>query len=56
MRGVCDELMRHGGDYEGASTDLHVDVLMLEVRLSALWSRERDYFRRRMADLLLVGA
>lgn len=56
LRQVCDELMRHDGDYEAASTDLSVDMLMLEVRLSALWAREREYFTRRMADLLLVGA
>lgn len=56
MRVVCDELMRHAGDYEDAATDLAVDVLMLEVRLSALWAKERTYFARRMADLLLTGA
>lgn len=53
MRQVVDALVWARGDYEQASEELWVDPLMLEVRLSALWSRERDYYRRRMADVML---
>lgn len=54
MREVVDALTWARGDYETASEELWVDPLMLEVRLSSLWARERAYYERRMADVMLV--
>lgn len=55
MREVVDALVWAHGDYEAASADLWVDPLMLEVRISAMRSRERGYYHRRLADVRLDG-
>lgn len=53
MSQVVDAMIWAHGDYEVASEELWVDPIMLEVRLSALRSRERAYYRQRMADVML---
>lgn len=53
MRDLCDALTFHSAQLERAASDLAVDPLTLEVRLSSMWQRERDYYERRMADVLL---
>lgn len=55
MRDVCDALIYHHGCYEQTSDELAVDPLMLEVRLSALWAREREYLSRRLAEVELLA-
>jgi hypothetical protein len=50
---IADTMAYHRGDYDQASQDLWVDPWTLEVRLSSLHAHERDYLRRRMADVLV---
>lgn len=56
VRSLCDALIWHRGDYERAAVDLWVDTLILEVRISSLEGDEIGYYRRRMADVMLVAA
>lgn len=55
MRDLADALAWHRYDYELASSELWVDLWMLEVRLSALQKREREYLARRRADILVIA-
>jgi hypothetical protein len=55
MRDIGDAMVWHGGDYEQVSEELWVDLWMLEVRLSALQKREREYLDKRRADIILLA-
>jgi hypothetical protein len=54
MKDVADCLAWAGGDYDDAATELWVDTWLLEVRLSALHARERNYMERRYGDIYVV--
>lgn len=56
MREVSDALVYHRGDHDLAARELWVDPWTLEVRLSSLYSLERDYLSRRLADVRLLAA
>lgn len=54
MKDVADCLVWAHGDYEAASSELWVDPLFLEVRLSSLWVREHEYLTRRLGDVIVA--
>lgn len=54
MRTLVDALVWAHGGVEDAADELWVDDLMLSVRLSALWKRERDYLNRRLDEVMLL--
>jgi hypothetical protein len=53
MRDVVDAMVWAHGHLEPAAAELWVDPFLLEVRLSALHSREREYLSRRIGEVLL---
>lgn len=55
VRDIADAMVWHHGDYEAVSEELWVDPWTLEVRLSALRVRERDYLTGRLAEVVLAG-
>lgn len=55
VRDIADCLVYHRGHHDRAASDLWVDPWMLEVRLSGLYSLERDYLHRRTDDVVLLS-
>lgn len=53
MQDLADSMTFYGGDYEQAAEDLWVDMLTLDVRLGTMTGLERDYWQRRMADVIV---
>lgn len=54
MREIMDALIWHRGDHDAAADDLWVDPWTLDVRLSGLRGKEFDYYRERLADVILA--